>query len=211
MRAFAFFGGSCRRGIYDNLKTVVTKILQGKDRLFNRRFQQLASHYLVEPVACTPAAGWEKGQVENQVSFLRRRVFTPRLQFADLTELNQWLADRCHTLAAGHPHPECKDRTVAAYFAEEQSRLLNVRAPFGDELPDTTCQGPCPAPVAIPLLAVAASPIIRAAQRLFDLRLQRGFQDGLRPEPRQQVQRMLSFRLRQQLLQLFGRKRCHLL
>src|SRR5271165_2322692 len=24
-------------------------------------------HHLVEPVACTPASGWEKGQVENQV------------------------------------------------------------------------------------------------------------------------------------------------
>ena len=39
----------------------------GKDRVFNRRFQNLASYYLFDPVACTPAAGWEKGQVENQV------------------------------------------------------------------------------------------------------------------------------------------------
>ena len=130
IRAFEFFGGSCRRGIYDNLKTVVTKILLGKDRTFNRRFQQLASHYLVEPVACTPAAGWEKGQVENQVQFLRQRLFVPRVKCADLTELNQWLADRCRTLAAGHRHPEFKDRTVAEVFAEEQSRLILVRAPF---------------------------------------------------------------------------------
>ncbi len=62
IQAFQFFGGSCRRGIYDNLKTVVTKILLGKDRTFNRRFLQNASHYLVDPVACTPAAGREKRQ-----------------------------------------------------------------------------------------------------------------------------------------------------
>ena len=130
VRAFAFFGGSCRRGIYDNLKTVVTKILLGKDRTFNRRFQQLASHYLVEPVACTPAAGWEKGQVESQVQFIRGRLFVPRLRCADLAELNQWLADRCRTLAAGHRHPEFRERTVAAVFAEEQARLLAVGAPF---------------------------------------------------------------------------------
>ncbi|MEI6212187.1 MAG: IS21 family transposase [bacterium] len=130
VRAFAFFGGSCCRGIYDNLKTVVTKILQGKDRTFHRRFLQLASHYLVEPVACTPAAGWEKGQVESQVSFLRQRLFTPRLQFADLAALNEWLQDRCHTLAAGHPHPTLPERTVAEVFADEQPRLLHVRAPF---------------------------------------------------------------------------------
>jgi transposase len=66
-RAFAFFKGACRRGIYDNMKTAVEAIFVGKDRLYNRRFLQLCSHYLIEPVACTPAAGWEKGQVENQV------------------------------------------------------------------------------------------------------------------------------------------------
>jgi transposase len=66
-RAFAFFGGVTRRGIYDNLKTCVDAVLRGKDRRFNARFLQLCEHYLLEPTACTPAAGWEKGQVENQV------------------------------------------------------------------------------------------------------------------------------------------------
>ena len=130
VRAVAFFGGSCRRGIYDNLKTVVTKILLGKDRTFHRRFLQLASHYLVEPVACTPAAGWEKGQVENQVGFIRGRLFVPRPQFDTLPDLNTWLADRCRILAAGTRHPEQRDRTVAEVFAEEQPRLLAVPAPF---------------------------------------------------------------------------------
>lgn len=130
VRAFEFFGGSCRRGIYDNLKTVVTKVLLGKDRVFNSRFCQLASHYLVEPVACTPAAGWEKGQVENQVSFMRGRVFVPRVKCADLAELNRYLSDRCRILAAGHRHPEMKDRTVAEVFAEEQGRLVMVGKAF---------------------------------------------------------------------------------
>jgi transposase len=52
IRAFEFFGGLCRRGSYNNLKTVVIKVLMSKDRDFNRRFQNLASHYLFEPVAC---------------------------------------------------------------------------------------------------------------------------------------------------------------
>ena len=46
-------------------------VFVGKERKFNRRFMALANHYLFEPVACTPAAGWEKGQVENQVSNVR--------------------------------------------------------------------------------------------------------------------------------------------
>ena len=56
--AHDFFGGLCGTGIYDNPKTVVTRIGKGKEREFNRRFQQLASHYLFEPRACTPEAGW---------------------------------------------------------------------------------------------------------------------------------------------------------
>jgi transposase len=130
VRAFEFFGGSCRRGIYDNLKTVVSKVLLGRDRIFNSRFLQLASHYLAEPVACTPAAGWEKGQVENQVQFVRKRIFVPRVKCADLSELNRYLSDRCRILAAGHRHPEFKDRTVAEVFAEERSRLVLVGAAF---------------------------------------------------------------------------------
>src|SRR3984957_2044358 len=66
-RAFAFFKGACGRGVYDNMKTAVETIFVGKDRQYNRRFLQMCSHHLVEPVACTPASGWEKGQVENQV------------------------------------------------------------------------------------------------------------------------------------------------
>src|SRR6202047_1118276 len=61
-RAFAFFRGACTRGIYDNMKTAVETIFIGKDRQYTRRFLRMCGHYLVEPVACTPGSGWEKGQ-----------------------------------------------------------------------------------------------------------------------------------------------------
>ena len=89
-RAFAFFRGTCTRGIYDNMKTAVEAVFLGKDRQFNRRFLQMCGHYLVEPTACTPAAGWEKGQVENQVGLVRERFFTPRLRVKSYEELNGW-------------------------------------------------------------------------------------------------------------------------
>ena len=87
-RAFSLWGGSCKRGIYDNLKTAVELIFSGKARQYNRKFLQMASHYLIEPVACTPGAGWEKGQIENQVGHVRENIFTPRLRCKDLAELN---------------------------------------------------------------------------------------------------------------------------
>ena len=94
-RAFTLFKGACGRGIYDNMKTAVETVFVGRDRLYNRRFLQMCSHYLVDPVACTPASGWEKGQVENQVGLVRERFFTPRLRFKTYDEMNAWLLDKC--------------------------------------------------------------------------------------------------------------------
>jgi transposase len=129
-RAFEFFGGICRRGIYDNLKTVVNKILLGKQRNFNNRFAQLSSHYLFEPLACTPASGWEKGQVENQVGVVRRNFFTPRLKVKNFDELNALLIEYCIRWAKTHRHPELKDRTVWQVFEQEQPYLLDLPSPF---------------------------------------------------------------------------------
>lgn len=129
-RAFALFKGACGRGVYDNMKTAVETIFVGKDRQYNRRFLQMCSHHLVEPVACTPASGWEKGQVENQVGLVRERFFTPRLRFKTFDELNAWLMDKCIAYAKAHAHPERADRTVWEVFEEERPRLIPYRGRF---------------------------------------------------------------------------------
>jgi transposase len=130
-RAFRLWGGVPRRGIYDNLKTAVDLIFVGKERQYNRRFLQMASHYLIEPVACTPAAGWEKGQVENQVGHVREQVFTPRLKCADLAELNALLERRCVEIAQRLAHPEQRERSRWDVFeAEECPALLPLPAPY---------------------------------------------------------------------------------
>ncbi len=129
-RGFAFFGGVPQRGIYDNMKTAVTAVFVGKERIFNRRFLVMADHYMVEPTACSPAAGWEKGQVENQVQTIRGRFFQPRLRFASLEELNGWLEAECRRWAELHPHPEQKDMTVAEALEAERPALQPMLAPF---------------------------------------------------------------------------------
>ena len=129
-RAFAFFRGACTRGIYDNMKTAVDAIFAGKERQYNRRFLQMCSHHLVDPVACTPASGWEKGQVENQVGLVRERFFTPRLRFRSYDELNAWLLDRCVAYAKVHPHPERPEQTVWEAFEAERPHLVAYRGRF---------------------------------------------------------------------------------
>ncbi|MEI6415353.1 MAG: IS21 family transposase [Pseudomonadota bacterium] len=137
VRAFAFFGGAPKRMVYDNLKTVVDAIFQGKERKFNRRFLTLANHYLFEPVACTPASGWEKGQVENQVGNVREWLFTPRVSFPDFASLNAWLERRCVELG-GRRHPVFPDKTVSESLAEEKSLLRPVTAVYDSYVEETT-------------------------------------------------------------------------
>ena len=129
-RAFAFFRGTCTRGIYDNMKTAVDTIFAGKDRAYNRRFLQMCGHYLVDPVACTPASGWEKGQVENQVGTVRQRFFSPRLRVKSYAELNALLIDKCIAWAKANRHPEMPDRTVWDVFEEERSKLVPYAGRF---------------------------------------------------------------------------------
>ncbi|MEH3066083.1 MAG: IS21 family transposase [Methylobacterium radiotolerans] len=129
-RAFAFFRGTCQRGIYDNMKTAVDAIFVGRERAYNRRFLQMCSHYLVEPVACTPASGWEKGQVENQVGLVRERLFTPRIRVRSYDELNVLLLDGVIAYAKAHPHPEQPDRTVWQAFEAERAALVPYAGHF---------------------------------------------------------------------------------
>ena len=112
------------------MKTAVETIFVGKERQYNRRFLQMCGHYLVEPVACTPASGWAKGQVENQVGLVRERFFTPRLRFKSYDELNAWLLDKCVAYAKAHRHPEIVDKTIFEAFEEERPKLVPLRGCF---------------------------------------------------------------------------------
>jgi hypothetical protein len=84
----------------------------------------------MEPTACTPAAGWEKGQIENQVNEVRQRLFRPRPKFPDLGALNAWLESQCLELAQRRAHPEIRGATVWEVYQAERARLLPLPSPF---------------------------------------------------------------------------------
>ena len=72
-RSFAALGGIARRGIYDNMKTAVDKVLKGKGRIVNARFAVMCAHYLFDPdqgpkgpfvaQATSPRAGRRGGSI----------------------------------------------------------------------------------------------------------------------------------------------------
>jgi transposase len=126
MRAFKFFGGTPTRGIYDNMKTAIYKVLRGSEREWNPNFEKLCAHYLIEPTACTPSRGNEKGRVERQVQIARERFFTPKPQGNSLAELNDKLMSQLIQYNNTHKHPEQQDKTLDEVFKEEKDFLVAV-------------------------------------------------------------------------------------
>ncbi len=127
--AFRVFGGVPRRGIYDNMKTAVDRVLRGKERQVNSRFQAMVGHYLFEAEFCNPASGWEKGQIEKNVQDARHRLWQPTPSFSTLEALNDWLEERCKALWQEIPHGRLPG-TVADVWADEAPALMPLSRPF---------------------------------------------------------------------------------
>jgi len=130
IRAFEFFGGTPVRGIYDNMKTAVQKVFQGKDRKWNPNFERLCAHYMIEPTACTPARGNEKGQVERQVAIGRQQFMTPMPKGKNLQEINDILTSQLIHYNHTHKHPKQQNKTIDEIFAEESHCLIPVTIAF---------------------------------------------------------------------------------
>ncbi len=131
-RSFAALGGIPRRGIYDNMKTAVDKVLKGKGRTVNERFAAMCAHYLFDPDFCNVASGWEKGVVEKNVQDSRRRVWMDagNQRFGSFIELNAWLGQRCRALWDEVRHPEYEQFSVAEVLEHEQAHLMPMTTPF---------------------------------------------------------------------------------
>jgi len=90
----------------------------------------MCSHYLVYPVACKPASGWEKGQVENQVGLARALLHpTPSRQKPRRAE--RLTVGKCGAYSRTHRHPEQTERMIWQMFEEERGKVVHYVGPFG--------------------------------------------------------------------------------
>lgn len=125
-RAFEYFGGTCKRGIYDNLRSAVKELLKGHHRNLQEKFVRFSSHYMYEPEFCNPARGNEKGRVENLIGVIERNFFAPIPHFDSIDELNS----RMFSFAVSHSrmkeHPEIAGKSRYEVFEEEQKVLVGL-------------------------------------------------------------------------------------
>lgn len=93
--AFDYFGGVFRTLRYDNMKSVVKKILRGYQRIETNRMIAFRSHWGYQSEYCNPAKGNEKGGVEGELGWFRRNCLVPVPEAKDLAALNEQLLAAC--------------------------------------------------------------------------------------------------------------------
>jgi len=124
--AFACWGGVPQRVVYDNLKPAVAAILAGHSRREQAAFSHFKSVYAFEAVFANPAAGWEKGSVENLIGFARRSFLVPIPRHPDLVALNAALRQACtadqQRVMAG------RQESIATRLTRERAALLPLPA-----------------------------------------------------------------------------------
>lgn len=86
------FGGAPKEWVFDNPKTVRISPIGVEPPVLHPWLRELAADMNVLPTLCTPAAGWEKGSVENLVGFVKKNFLFAR-KFADVDDLHRQLAE----------------------------------------------------------------------------------------------------------------------
>jgi transposase len=120
--AFDYFGGVFRTLRYDNMTSVVKKILRGRQRVETDRIIAFRSHWGYRSEYCNPAKGNEKGGVEGELGWYRRNYLVPVPEAKDLATLNEQLLVAC--VASRDRTIHGKDLTVAEASRQEKAFLL---------------------------------------------------------------------------------------
>jgi len=93
--AFQYFGGVFATIRYDNMSSLVKKILRGYQRIETDRMIAFRSHWGFQSEYCNPASGHEKGGVEGELGWFRRNCLVPIPQAENLATFNEQLKALC--------------------------------------------------------------------------------------------------------------------
>src|SRR5277367_2281766 len=119
--AFAYFGGVFHTLRYDNMGSLVKKILRGRQRIETDRIIAFRSHWGFQSQYCNPAKGNEKGGVEGELGWYRRNCLTPVPEAENLAALNEQLLAAC--VASRSRTISGKTMTVGQASEHERTRL----------------------------------------------------------------------------------------
>ena len=128
-RVFEHIGGVPPQLKFDNLSAAVVKVLDGGERVLTDGFLRFKLHYRFQADFCNPAAGNEKGNVENKVGYSRRNAFVPVPTITSLEEFNEQLWGR-RKKDAQRLHYKYKVPIEELWEGDKESLLALPEHPF---------------------------------------------------------------------------------
>lgn len=132
---FEYIGGVPAEIWFDNTRTIVTEIIKGGSREVTERFQRFCEHYRFKAVFMNPESGWEKGNVENKVGYLRRNELVPVPEFNQLADKNKELLAACDRDMEREHYDDENSRFISELFLGDKAALLPLPAvPFDTSL-----------------------------------------------------------------------------
>lgn len=162
--AFDYFGGVFRTLRYDNMGSLVKKILRGRQRVETDRIIAFRSHWGFRSEYCNPARGNEKGGVEGELGWFRRNCLTPVPEAESVAALNDRLRNACwnnrnRTIRG-------KQMSVGEASEQERARLLPLAKegfPFEEVIYPLIVDGHCRVRVKTNWYSAPASPGVRVS------------------------------------------------
>lgn len=121
---FEHAGGVPTEIWFDNTSTIVTKIIKGGGRDITERFDRFSQHYRFKPVFMNPESGWEKGNVENKVGYLRNNELVPVPSFGSLDEYNRSLLSACDEDMAREHYEFDNGTMISDLFVKDKGALI---------------------------------------------------------------------------------------
>lgn len=119
--------GVPRTMVYDNMRVAV--VFDNKEKRPTEALMRLSTFYRFGFRYCNARAGWEKGDVERSVDYVRGRAFTVRVDFGSMEEAQQWLTKTCMVINGEQCSPLATGRDDR--IAEEMDALGTYPGEFG--------------------------------------------------------------------------------
>ncbi|WDL98474.1 IS21 family transposase [Alicyclobacillus sp. ALC3] len=124
---FQHIGGIPTRLVFDNATGVGRRI--GEQIRMTELFLRFKAHCGFEVTFCNPYAGYEKGNVENKVGYIRRNFFVPLPSFLDVQDYNRSLLSMCER-DWDREHYKLGENIRELFEQDRQSLMHLPRTPF---------------------------------------------------------------------------------
>ena len=105
---FRDVGGVPCTMVYDNMRVAV--VFDDKTKKPTSALQRLSTYYRFNWRFCNARAGWEKGNVERSVDYVRGRAFTTCVDFDTIESAQEWLTKVCKQMNQEETSPSTKEK-----------------------------------------------------------------------------------------------------